>query len=88
MTKINKSQSILPFLFLSAGLVALMIVVSQQTFLAPKAAPTTINYQIDDHVPDVNLVSDLDIILQFVNKLNLNQLDSPLNDNYLDSANL
>ena len=86
--KLKTSQSILPFLFLSAGLVALLIVVSQQTFLSPQAAPVTDSYQIDEHVPEISTPADLKVLLQYLNKLNLNQIDSPLNDNYLDSANL
>jgi len=88
MAKITKKNNPIGLImFVIVGLIIVLYLVTQTTFFAPKATLDNRTYQLPTS-PDISQPADLDDSLNYLDSIDLDQLDQQLNQNYQDSQNL
>ena len=88
MAKITKKNNPVGLvIFVIVGLIIVLYLVTQTTFFAPKATLDNQTYQLPTS-PDISQPADLDDSLNYLDSIDLDQLDQQLNQNYQDSQNL
>ena len=85
--KTKSNNQILLVVAISVGLVVLLYLVTQTTFFAPKATLPGQTYDLPTS-PDISQPADLDEGLNYLDSIDLDQLDQQLDENYQDSQNL
>jgi len=88
MAKITKKNNPIGLvIFVIVGLIIVLYLVTQSTFFSPKASLPDQTYQLPSS-PDISQPADLDDSLNYLDSINLDQLDQQLDQNYQDSQNL
>jgi len=88
MAKITKKNNPIGLvIFVIVGLIIVLYLVTQSTFFSPKASLPDQTYQLPSS-PDISQPADLDDRLNYLDSINLDQLDQQLDQNYQDSQNL
>ncbi len=88
MAKVTKKNNpIALVIIIIVGLIAVLYLVTQTTFFAPKATLPDQTYQLPTS-PDISQPADLDDSLNYLDSIDLDQLDQQLDENYQDSQNL
>lgn len=84
----NKSKSkiqFVPILILAIGLVVILYLINIKTYITPKASPINQDYQIDMEVPPVNSNANLQDQLDYLDSMDIDQIDQDINRNYSDA---
>ena len=88
MAKITKKNNPIGLvIFVIVGLIIVLYLVTQSPFFSPKASLPDQTYQLPSS-PDISQPADLDDSLNYLDSINLDQLDQQLDQNYQDSQNL
>jgi len=85
---VKNSKSIIPIVFIALALLAALYLSQQTTFFSPKATTSYQKYDLNDQVPAVNNLSDLDNQIRELNRINIDQLDQAIDENATDLNNL
>ncbi len=86
MAKKQKSNNqLLVISILSLGLLAVLYLVKNTTIFGPKAAPVSFQYKLDMETPPMESANDLDKQLQYLSKMDLDQINNQLQLNLSDS---
>jgi len=83
----KKNNPVALVIFIVIGLIIVLYLVTQSTFFAPKATLPGQTYQLPTS-PDISQPADLDDSLNYLDSIDLDQLDQQLDQNYQDSQNL